>query len=222
MSPFVVITAPGNSRTRRRKTSSTAPVENMDARILLPELPSLDRVPLPVSLPYRQWWASNDSRSSMPQDLLPSMMFFPKFMGNTVYPTQRDVYPSTIPPIFGDISGTEIEAALCDPLEVYAPIVYAGTEIQTSFGDPAPTQIAFNVGRLEHDEGDTGELTFGFEGGLPPNARFQERFFETREDAELEINPLSEADSPKQCSHSHQCCALATRTAYRTNQFPIP
>ena len=167
----------------------------MDARILLPELPSLDRVPLPVSLPY-----SSGERATIPRFYAPSPSVvydvLPEVYGSTVYATPCDVYPSTIPPIFGDISGTEIEAALCDPPEVYAPTVYAGTNIATSLGDPAPTPISFHVGRLEHDEGDTGELAFDVEGGLPPNARLEERFFETREDADLGINPLSQADSP--------------------------
>ena len=197
MPPIVVVKTPGTRTRRRRKGENAGSISGMEARILLPELPSLERVPLPFALS-----APSDlpTRATFNRFKIPTPVVYGTYpeavYGGVVYPSECDVYPSTTPPAFGLHEGTEIEAAMCDVPEIYAPIVYQGTNVHTSQAAPEPPHVSFRRGRLEHDEGDQGILDFDFQGGLAPNARLEARFFASREDAELNQNPLSEDEAP--------------------------
>ena len=197
MPPIVVVKTPGTRTKRRRKGENAGSISDTEARILLPELPSLERVPLPVALsaPSEHPTRTTFNRFKVPipvvYDSYPEIVY-----GGAIHPSHCDVYPSTTPPAFGLQEGIEVEAAMCDVPEAHAPVVYIGTDVHTSQADPEPPLVSFSRGRLEHDEGDQGILDFDFQGGLSPNARLQARFFATREDAELGINPLSEDETP--------------------------
>lgn len=131
---------------KRRKNAGTESVDNENARIALPEIPNLVRVPMVMS-PQASIGRISLPRFSIPIPI-PPQIDPTQVHGSVVYPSTCGPYSSGIIPRFGLIEGPEVLPTMPSP-PVPTPMVF-GTFISPSVCDPQDEKIAlpFSVGTL--------------------------------------------------------------------------